>query len=196
MSQPSRILIVCTGNTCRSPMAESMLRKLAEQKSLPIEVKSAGVSAVNGLPVSSHAAEALRKRDLPVPEGSSALTAETAEWADLILTMTSGHKRAVLERYPSAAGKIYTLKEYALSGEAAMADLAEAERIYADWQLKQALGESLSAEDRERLLELQRRLPSFDVADPFGGPLEVYESCAEEIAEALEIAASKMAESD
>lgn len=192
----SKVLIVCTGNTCRSPMAESMLRKLAERKSLAIEVRSAGVSAVNGLPVSNHAAEALRKRNLPVPRGSSALTGETAEWADLILTMTSGHKKAVLERFPSAAGKTYTLKEYALSGEAVMDDLAEAERIYADWQLKQALGESLSAADRERLLELQRKLPSFDIADPFGGPLEAYESCAEEIAEALEKAVRKIAEAD
>lgn len=190
------VLIVCTGNTCRSPMAESMLRRLAEQKRLAIEVRSAGVATSNGLPVSARAAETLRRRELPVPDGSTVLTVDAAEWADLILTMTSGHKQAVLARFPVAAGKTYTLKEYALIGEEAMNDLAEAERIYAEWQLKQALGEPLPDADRKRLLELQRRLPDFDIADPFGGPLEVYERCADEIAEALEKAARKLAESD
>ena len=190
------VLIVCTGNTCRSPMAESILKKLAEQRSLAIDVRSAGVAAISGLPVSSHAAEALRRRQLPVPAGSTALTGQTAEWADLILTMTAGHKKAVLERFPSAAGKTYTLKEYALSGEAAMEDLMEAERIYADWQLKQALGESLPAADRERLLELQRKLPSFDIADPYGGPPELYERCADEIDEALRKSLGKLQKPD
>ncbi|WP_027094330.1 low molecular weight protein arginine phosphatase [Cohnella thermotolerans] len=191
-----KVLIVCTGNTCRSPMAEAMLRKMAEQRKLDVEVRSAGVSTVDGLPISSHAAEALRRRSLPLPEGSTSLTGEGAAWADLILTMTSGHKRAVIERFPEAAGKTFTLKEYALSGEAVMDDVAEAERIYAEWQVRQALGESLPEEDRKRLLELQAKLPDFDVADPFGGPLEVYERCAEEIAEALAKALDKLPKGD
>ena len=55
-----RILFICTGNTCRSPMAEGLLRKLAAERGLKLEVKSAGVSAVDGMPVSRHTAAILR----------------------------------------------------------------------------------------------------------------------------------------
>lgn len=192
----SRILIVCTGNTCRSPMAEAMLRKLSAERELGVEVHSAGVSTVDGLPVSSNAAAALRKRNVPLPGVSTAMTGQEAAWADLILTMTSGHKRAVVQRFPDAADKTFTLKEFALDGDPVMEDVAEAERIFAEWQVRQALGESLPEADRKRLLELQRRLPDFDIADPYGGPPEVYERCADEIAEALGKLLDKLARDD
>jgi protein-tyrosine phosphatase len=47
------------------------------------------------------------------------------------------------------------------------------------------LGQQLSTAERSRLLELERRIPSFDIADPFGGTLGMYESCAKEIEESL-----------
>ncbi|THF84076.1 low molecular weight protein arginine phosphatase [Cohnella fermenti] len=191
-----KILLVCTGNTCRSPMAEAMLRSLAEESGLDVEVRSAGVSTVNGLPVSPNAAEALRRRGVEKPAGSASLTGEETDWADLILTMTGSHKRAVLERYPEAEIKTYTLKEFALQDDPVMDDLLEAERLFADWQLKRALGEELPAKDRARLAELQRRLPSFDIADPYGGPLEVYERCADEIMDALKRTVGKLREAE
>ncbi|XID91160.1 low molecular weight protein arginine phosphatase [Paenibacillaceae bacterium WGS1546] len=180
-----RILIVCTGNTCRSPMAEAMLRDLAARGGKPLEVRSAGVAAANGQPISPNAAETLRRRKLDLPGASSMLTAEEVLWANVILTMTAGHKRAILERYPEALAKTFTLKEYALRGDPVMDDVAEAERLYSEWQVKQALGQSLTDEERARLLELQRALPDFDIADPFGGPLSLYEQCADEIEDVL-----------
>ncbi|MNY78698.1 hypothetical protein D3C86_2190600 [compost metagenome] len=51
--------------------------------------------------------------------------------------------------------------------------------------MKQALGQQLSDEERRRLLELERRIPSFDIVDPFGGSMSTYRSCAEEIEAAL-----------
>jgi protein-tyrosine phosphatase len=51
--------------------------------------------------------------------------------------------------------------------------------------MKQALGQQLSALERNRLLELERRIPSFDIVDPFGGSLSLYRSCADEIESAL-----------
>ncbi|MFC5403566.1 low molecular weight protein arginine phosphatase [Cohnella soli] len=181
----NRILIVCTGNTCRSPMAEALMKDLAARGGKPIEVRSAGVSTVDGLPISPHAATALRKRNLALPEGSTLLKADDVLWASLILTMTAGHKRAILERFPQALGKTFTLKEYALRGDPVMDDVAELERLYSEWQVKQALGQNLSIEERTRLLELQRRIPDFDVADPFGGSLALYEQTADEIEDVL-----------
>ncbi len=181
----NRILFVCTGNTCRSPMAEVMLRDLSARSGKPLDVRSAGVAAVNGLPISPHASATLRKRNLALPGTSTALSAEEVAWANLILTMTAGHKRAILERFPDALSKTFTLKEYALRGDPVMDDVAEAERLYSEWQVRQALGQNLTAEERARLFELQRRIPDFDIADPYGGPLTLYEHCADEMEDIL-----------
>lgn len=72
-----------------------------------------------------------------------------------------------------------------MHGEAVMDDVAEAERLYSELQVRQALGQQLTDEERARLFELQRRIPDFDIADPFGGPLAFYEQCADEIEDAL-----------
>lgn len=186
------ILLVCTGNTCRSPMAEAMLGDMARRAGKPVDVRSAGVGAADGYPVSPNAAETLRRRQLPVPGPSRMLSPEMVDWADLILAMTSSHKRAIIQRHPDTAGKIYTLKEYALAGDARMDELAEAETLYAEWQIGQSTGQPISEASRARLLELQRRLPDFDIADPFGGTLETYERCADEIGEALRRVVDKL----
>ncbi|CDN44428.1 low molecular weight phosphatase family protein [Paenibacillus sp. P22] len=59
-----RILFVCTGNTCRSPMAEAFLRELSAERGLRLEVRSAGVSTVDGLPVSRHALQVLENNGI------------------------------------------------------------------------------------------------------------------------------------
>lgn len=166
-------------------MAHAMLADLAARNGKAIEVRSAGVATMNGLPASPHAATALRKRNLRPPGGSTALTENEVYWADLILTLSTSHKRAIVQTYPDAISKTYTLKEYALRGDRVMEDVAEAERLYSEWQVRQALGQQLSAEEQARLFELQRTIPNFDIADPFGGSLALYEQCADEIEDAL-----------
>lgn len=180
-----RILFVCTGNTCRSPMAEAMLRQMAHQRGITVAVRSAGVSTVNGLPVSGNAVVALRKRDISHTGSSSVLTEEAVGWADLVLAMTTGHKRDLLHLYPSAVDKTFTLKEFVNQNEGVLADIAELEGLYSDMQMKGALGEQLSREERQRLLELEKRIPGFDIADPFGGSPAVYDKCSDEIESAL-----------
>ncbi|GLX70107.1 low molecular weight protein arginine phosphatase [Paenibacillus glycanilyticus] len=181
----TRILFVCTGNTCRSPMAEAMLRAMAKQQGIPLEVRSAGVSTIDGLPISTHALSTLRGKSVNHQGSSRALSGEAVAWADLILTMTASHKRGLLNYFPEAVDKAFTLKEYVNQDTAVQADIEELERLYSEMHMKQALGQRLSSEERTRLLELERRIPSFDIADPFGGTLGMYESCAAEIEESL-----------
>lgn len=180
-----RILFICTGNTCRSPMAEALLRRHAEQRGVAVAVRSAGVSTIDGLPVSAHALAALREQNIEHTGLSRALTSEAVDWADLIFTMTTGHKRELLHYHPGAVDKAYTLKEFAYQDDRLLEDIWELEGLYTEMQMKNALGKQLNAEERQRLLELEQRIPSFDIADPFGGTLVVYKSCSREIEEAI-----------
>lgn len=107
-----RILFVCTGNTCRSPMASALLQHKAIDG---IEVKSAGIYAASGSDASEHAKQVLEDNKISYSHCSQALTETEVDWADLILTMTNSHKFAIQQQYPKAIEKVYTLKEY--SGE-------------------------------------------------------------------------------
>lgn len=92
------MLFVCTGNTCRSPMAERIARDLAERRppgSFPVEVASAGVTAARGEPTTPEALEALRRRGIEArASGARPLEPETLRWADDVFVMTAAHLRA------------------------------------------------------------------------------------------------------
>jgi protein-tyrosine phosphatase len=176
-----RILFVCTGNTCRSPLAEGLMRKLAEEAGLGVEVRSAGVYASDGTAISHHSAAILREQGAGADLSSSALKQEHIRWADLILTMTTGHKSAVLQRFPEAVEKTHALKEFVEVGEDVLAAIDEREKLIAELQLKQALSQEITREERARLDQLEREIPDFDIQDPFGGSLEQYRQAAVEI---------------
>jgi len=100
-----KILFVCTGNTCRSPMAQVMAAQLFGES---YEVASAGVMAMPKQKASTHAIEAMKQRKIDLTKHKSQMLSEDLlKWADLILTMTESHKYAIADE------KAHTLGEYA-----------------------------------------------------------------------------------
>lgn len=102
------ILVICTGNTCRSPLAEAYLKKYGADR---YNVKSAGVHADHGQVISSGSKKILEKEGIKVDHKSQPLSDELIYWADKVLTMSASHRNIVEERYPHQS--VSTLQEAA-----------------------------------------------------------------------------------
>jgi protein-tyrosine phosphatase len=118
------LLFVCTGNTCRSPMAEAIARRaIAERGWTHVDVRSAGIAAIPGVPASGHAAGVAREHGLDLGEHRSApLTTDLIEWADLILAMGESHAAAVVEE---GGGEKLSMVTRFLEGDAAGRPVAD-----------------------------------------------------------------------
>ena len=113
---PKTILLVCTGNSCRSVMAEALLRKMLKDKGIgedKVLVKSAGVSAPEGASPTKDTIEVMWNLGIDVAEHRARrLNDDEIREADLILVMDRFHKEEIIKRAPGSRDKVLLLKEY------------------------------------------------------------------------------------
>lgn len=144
-SQLKKVLVVCTGNTCRSPMAEGWLNH--HLKGTGWIAESAGVMAGPGGAASPEAIEAMKELDIDISgHRSRQVTPAMVAEASVVLAMTEGHRRQLLQTFPPAEKKIFLVHGFGLDPAQDVADpyglSIEAYRHTRD-VLVQALGEFL-----------------------------------------------------
>lgn len=163
-----KILIVCTGNLCRSPMGEGLLRTALTARGIDgVEVESAGTWGVEGESPTRLARSVMADRGVDISgQIAASLDRRQLQEADLVLVMTSVHRREVRDLAPDLAHKVVLMKE--LHEMAAPGETPE-ERLAA-------------------LLAGPRPQPrrALDLDDPMGLPIGVYERCANEISAAVD----------
>ena len=113
------VLLVCTGNTCRSPMAQALLaRELEARGTTGIVVDSAGLDALPGDNASRHAVGAMNARGLNIAgRPAKRLDDARVSGASVVLTMTERHAQALRRRLPQHSDRILSLGEYIGTGE-------------------------------------------------------------------------------
>ncbi|SJZ48300.1 low molecular weight protein arginine phosphatase [Selenihalanaerobacter shriftii] len=125
----TKILFVCTGNTCRSSMAEYIFNHLANNEKY--EVESAGISAIEGATVSAQAEQVMGEKGIDISDHEAQkINEELIEEVDLILTMTHQHKNSILNMVPESRRKIFTLKEFVENTEKLEETTEELQKLY------------------------------------------------------------------
>jgi protein-tyrosine phosphatase len=162
-----RVLHVCTGNICRSPMAEHLMRAHLDARGITgFEVASAGTRGLVGEPVQPYAAEAMSTLDSSAFRARR-LVAELVEEADLVLTATRVHRGEAVTLAPRAAARTFTLREFDR-----LLSAVDASGLPEGAEERARALVPLAA--RQRGLVRADRPEDDDVDDPYGGPAAGY----------------------
>lgn len=184
MTTGFRVLMVCTANMCRSPMAQHLLRHAVAQRSgagmgLGWEVQSAGTHVLPGMAMHPIAREILAERGLPVAaQPSVQATPSMIEDVDLILTSTRSQRAWVVQTDPRATRRTYTIRQFTRLCIAGLVQ-RDGERVTSGSELLELatlgrVGSQPVTEDQD------------DVADPNGGGTDQFRGCADLIDSCLE----------
>ncbi|HEY4535116.1 MAG TPA: low molecular weight phosphatase family protein [Enteractinococcus sp.] len=177
-----RILTVCTGNICRSPLAAELLASRLDPQNFIVE--SAGTSALVGEQMPDPAIEIATRLGARAPEHHRAvvLTSETVVAADLILGMELDHRRRAAQLHPTAVRRSFTLLEFAhIAAQITDAQLISVARHWEDPY-------AAALDTVMRMRGVVSRLPTerdYDVEDPFGRLKQVYERSARQVDRAV-----------
>lgn len=174
-----RVLLVCTANQCRSPMAEHLLRRASAAMGLNWSVESAGVLAHSGRPMHRHVNHALRTRSI-VADGwtSRRLSRPMIEQADLVLAAAAEHRRAVVLLDPSAVQRTFLLLQFAR-----FAALAQPIPVDVPAQVG---GELLDRVAKVRGEQQPVGQDEDDLPDPMGKPARAFQACLDQIQTAID----------
>ena len=171
----ARILLVCTGNICRSPIAEGTIRHLLAERGIhDVTVRSAGVSGWEGSPAVPEAVQALKERGIDISSHMARrLTPSMVQAVDLVVALAAEHRDAVERIAPEAAGRTFTLKELVslLDDRPETRGADPGERLKA---LVRAADTLRSSRDSQYGIDE-------DVADPLGLGIEAFRATAWEL---------------